>query len=120
MTRTFCHQGSATGWLVRICPCADVSSSSRRRVAADNPRAVVTVCGSCGADSVGTTHVGARYAKNWHPSFCRAGCAISYGGCRSARIGDSAVGRFLSLALLAVVGLGGLLLSKQLFNRWLQ
>jgi hypothetical protein len=54
------------------------------------------------------------------PSFCRAGCAISSGGCRSARIGDSAVGRFLSLALLAVVGLGGLLLSKQLFNPWLQ
>jgi hypothetical protein len=37
-----------------------------------------------------------------------------------AREAGLGVGRFLSLALLAVVGLGGLLLSKQLFNPWLQ
>ncbi len=33
-----------------------------------------------------------------------------------ARAGDSAVGRLLSLAVLTVMGLGVLLLSKQLFN----
>ena len=53
-------------------------------------------------------------------SFGHAGCAIGNGDFRSARMGDSAVGGFLSLALLAVVGLGGLLLRKLLFNRWLQ
>src|SRR5260370_38588693 len=104
MTRTFCQQGSATGWLVRICPCADVSSSSRRRVAAYNPHAVVTVCGSCGAHSVGTTRVGARYAKNWHPSFCRAGCAISNGGFGSAPLWDSAFSQIFLLWFVSALG----------------
>ena len=36
------------------------------------------------------------------------------------RGGDYAMGRFLSLAFRTVVGLGGLLLGKQLFNSWLQ
>ena len=47
-------------------------------------------------------------------------CATGNSRCRFARIGDYAVGRFLSLAFLTVVGLGGLLLGKQLFNSWLQ
>jgi len=55
-------------------------------------------------------------ARNERPSFRRVGFAIDDGGCRSTRIGDSAVGRILSLALLAVVGLGDLFLGEQLFD----
>jgi hypothetical protein len=73
---------------------------------------VDTGCGSRGARSVGTTGVGRRHAQNGHLSLRSIGCAIGNGGCRSARIGDSAVGDFLSLALLAIVGLGDLLLRE--------
>jgi Ion channel len=99
MTRTFRAQ-PGDGWSgffhhrTESLRSADVRSSSCRGVASNYPHAVVTVCGSCGARNVGATGFGRRYARNWHPSFCRAGSAISNGGCRSARIGDSAVGTF--------------------------
>jgi len=91
---------------------ADVYSSICRGVVPDHPHAVVTVCGSRGAHRLGTTGVGRRYPRNGRPSFHCVSCAIDDGGCRSTRIGDSAVGRLLSLALLAVVGFGDLLLRE--------
>src|ERR1700751_396463 len=97
----------------------DVVLSSCCGAASNNPHAVVTVRGSCSARSVGKTGVARRYAQNGRLSLRCLGCAIDNGGRRSARIGNSALGRFPSLALLTVVGLGDLLLSKQLFNSWL-
>jgi hypothetical protein len=43
---------------------------------------------------VGTTGFGRRYAQNGRLSLRSIRCAIGNGGCRSARIGDSAVATF--------------------------
>ena len=90
-----------------------------RGVASDKPHAVVTIGRNHRARRLGTTCIGARYPRNERPSLRRVGCAIDDGGCRSTRVGDSAVGRLLSMVLLTVVGLGDLLLGKQLFDPWL-
>src|SRR6202034_825609 len=82
---------------------ANAVSSSCRGVASNHPHAVDTVCGSRGSRNVGTTECGRRYAQNGRLLLRSIDCAIGNGGCRSARIADSAVGDFLSLALLGVL-----------------
>ena len=44
--------------------------------------------------------------------------AIYYRSCQSARYRDSAVGELLSMLLFSIMGISLVLLSNQLFNRW--
>jgi hypothetical protein len=59
---------------------------------------------------MGTTSFEPRFAQTGHLPARGIGCPIGNGSGRSARIGDSALGWLLSLALLAIVGLGNQLL----------
>lgn len=96
-----------------------VYAESWRGPSASDPHIMAAVRRHRRTHSLGTRCCGRQHSQTWAVSHRRAGRALDSSYSRSARTGDSLVGKLLSLVLSPVVGVCLLLFGKQLRDGWL-